>query len=40
MKIKQPEAFQHHAWYPGQMRLEYNSTSHQYFVTLDELTKH
>lgn len=39
MEIKQPEAFQHHAWYPEQMRLEYNSTSHQYFVTLDDLAK-
>jgi len=31
LTLKQSQAFQHHAWYPRQMRLEYNSTSHNFF---------
>lgn len=39
LNIKQPKQFQHHAWYPRQMRLEYNATSHNYFLTLYDLVK-
>ena len=39
LNIKQPKAFQHHAWYPKQMRLDYNPTSHNYFLTLYDLVK-
>lgn len=39
LSIKQPKAFQHHAWYPRQMRLEYNSKSQNYFLTLYDLVK-
>lgn len=40
LNIKQPQAFQHHAWYPRQMRLQYEASSHHYFLTLYDLVKH
>jgi hypothetical protein len=40
LNIKQPKAYQHHAWYPRQMSLEYNSKSQKYFLTLYDLVKH
>lgn len=40
LNIKQPKAYQHHAWYPRQMHLEYNPASHNYFLTLYDLVKH
>lgn len=39
LDIKQPQAFQHSAYYPRQMSIAYNPTSKNYFLTLHDLAK-